>query len=59
MDLLKASFKEVSTAVKTKKISASEIVQFFLNRIDTLNPKLNAYIRAIGTYQDKKDKENE
>ncbi len=44
MDLLKASFKEVSSAVQTKKISVSEITQFFLKRIDALNPKLNAYI---------------
>lgn len=44
MDLLKASFKEVSTAVKSKKISVSEIAHYFLKRIDQLNPKLNAYI---------------
>ncbi len=44
MDLIKASFKEVSDAVKSKKISAVEVAQFFLNRIDKLNPKLNAYV---------------
>lgn len=44
MDLLKASFKEVSSAVQEKKISVSEITQFFLKRIDALNPKLNAYV---------------
>ena len=44
MDLLKASFNEVSTAVRAKKISVSEVTQFFLKRIDVLNPKLNAYV---------------
>lgn len=44
MDLIKAGFKEVSEAVKNKKISAVEVTQFFLNRIEKLNPKLNAYI---------------
>ncbi|MEK6627237.1 MAG: amidase, partial [Bdellovibrionota bacterium] len=44
MDLTKASFKEVSDSVKQKKISAVEVAQFFLDRIEKLNPKLNAYI---------------
>lgn len=44
MDILKASLKELSTAVRTKKISASELAQFYLKRAATLNPKLNAYL---------------
>jgi aspartyl-tRNA(Asn)/glutamyl-tRNA(Gln) amidotransferase subunit A len=44
MDLTQASFKQVNDAVKTKKISASEVTKFFLTRIEQLNPKLNAYI---------------
>ncbi|MBY0553205.1 Asp-tRNA(Asn)/Glu-tRNA(Gln) amidotransferase subunit GatA [bacterium] len=44
MDLIQASFKQVSDAVKSKKISATEVTQFFLNRAEKLNPKLNAYI---------------
>ncbi len=44
MDLLQASFKNVSDAVKAKKISATEVTQFFLNRAEKLNPQLNAYI---------------
>lgn len=44
MDLAKASFKDVSGAVKSRKISAVEVTQFFLDRIEKLNPKLNAYI---------------
>lgn len=44
MDLLQASFKSVNDAVQAKKISAKEVTQFFLNRAEKLNPKLNAYI---------------
>lgn len=44
MDLVKSSFKEVSEAVKNKKVSAREVTQFFLNRAEKLNPQLNAYI---------------
>jgi len=44
MDLLQASFKNVSDAVRTKKLSAKEVTQFFLNRAEKLNPTLNAYI---------------
>lgn len=44
MDLTTASFKEVNDEVKSKKISVTEITRFFLDRIERLNPKLNAYI---------------
>ncbi len=44
MDLLQASFKSVSDAVKAKKISATEVTHFFLARAEKLNPFLNAYI---------------
>lgn len=44
MDLLQASFKSVNNAVQAKKISAKDVTQFFLNRAEKLNPKLNAYI---------------
>lgn len=44
MDLLQASFKNVSDAVKSKQISAVEVTKFFLNRAEKLNPQLNAYI---------------
>lgn len=44
MDLLKASLSQVSQAVQGRKISAKEVTQFFLNRIEKLNPQLNAYI---------------
>lgn len=44
MDLIKASFQQVSNSVKEKKISATEVTQFFLTRIEKLNSQLNAYI---------------
>lgn len=45
MNLESASFSEVAQSVKSKKISAAETAQFFLNRIEKLNPTLNAFIR--------------
>lgn len=44
MDLKKAGLKEVSDSVKSRKISAAEVTEFFLDRIEKLNPKLNAFI---------------
>lgn len=44
MELLNASLKDVSNAVKSKKISATEVIKFFLGRAEKLNPQLNAYI---------------
>lgn len=43
MNLLNASFAEVVSAVQSKEISAKEVTQFFLQRIDQLNPQLNAF----------------
>jgi aspartyl-tRNA(Asn)/glutamyl-tRNA(Gln) amidotransferase subunit A len=44
MDLLKASAIEISEAVRTKKITAKEVFQYFMKRAKDLNPKLNAFI---------------
>lgn len=44
MDLLKASIKNISDSVLSKKISAQEVSRFFLERAQKLNPTLNAYI---------------
>lgn len=44
MDILKSSLKEISTAVRAKKISAKEVAEFYLKRASAYNPKLNAYI---------------
>jgi aspartyl-tRNA(Asn)/glutamyl-tRNA(Gln) amidotransferase subunit A len=44
MDLLKATFKEISGAVRTKKASAVEVAEFFHARIKKLDGQLNSYI---------------
>ncbi len=65
MDLLKATFKQVSDAVQTKKVSAVEVTKFFLSRIERMNPQLNAFIalnsKALDEAQaiDEKVKKNE
>lgn len=46
MNLTQASFAEVASAVKAKKISAAEVTKFFINRIEKLNPALNAFIKT-------------
>lgn len=43
MELTQASFKDISTAVKNKKVSAVEVSSFFMRRIEELNPKINAF----------------
>lgn len=65
MELAQASFKQVSDAVKAKKISAVEVTKFFMGRAEKLNPRLNAYIafndKALAEAQsiDDKIKKNE
>ncbi len=44
MDILNFSFTEAQAALKNKKISAKEMVQFYLNRIEKINPQLNAFL---------------
>ena len=42
--MLNASLIELSAALAQKKISSVELTQLFLNRIEKLNPALNAFI---------------
>src|ERR1700704_1144609 len=42
--MLNASLKELATALARKKISSVELTRLFLNRIEKLNPALNAFI---------------
>jgi len=42
--MLNASLKELSSLLAEKKISSVELTQTFLQRIDALNPTLNAFI---------------
>ncbi|MBK7961462.1 MAG: Asp-tRNA(Asn)/Glu-tRNA(Gln) amidotransferase subunit GatA [Bdellovibrionales bacterium] len=44
MDLLTASFSEISAAVREKKVSAVEVTKFFLNRVNRLDQHLNSFI---------------
>lgn len=43
MDLLAASFKQIQSAIASKKISATETLSFFWSRAERLNPQINAY----------------
>src|SRR5262252_4875270 len=36
--------RELATLIKTKKLSPVELTESYLDRIDQLNPKLNAFI---------------
>src|SRR5467141_3309888 len=42
--MLNASLRELATALAQKKISSVELTRLFLNRIEKLNPALNAFI---------------
>ncbi|MEK6773038.1 MAG: Asp-tRNA(Asn)/Glu-tRNA(Gln) amidotransferase subunit GatA [Bdellovibrionota bacterium] len=44
MDLIKSSFSEIKNAIKEKKISAKEVTQFFLSRIQSHDKKINSFI---------------
>ena len=43
MDFTQLSFSETRQALLSKKISAVELTQFYLKRIENLNPQLNAF----------------
>ena len=43
-DLVYKSVSELGTLVRTAKLSSTEIVQAFLDHIEAINPKINAFI---------------
>jgi aspartyl-tRNA(Asn)/glutamyl-tRNA(Gln) amidotransferase subunit A len=43
-DLINSSLRELSAALAAKKVSAVELASLFLDRIETFNPALNAFI---------------
>lgn len=49
MDLLQADFSQITEAVQNKKISSVEVTQFFLNRIEKLDHKLNSFTHVSST----------
>lgn len=42
--MINSSLKELSSQLAAKKISSVELTQLYLNRINALNPDLNAYV---------------
>ena len=52
--MINASLKELSVALAQKKISAVELATLFLDRIDQLNPEINAilYLRPRAELMD-------
>ncbi|MDP1996236.1 MAG: amidase family protein, partial [Gallionella sp.] len=42
--MINASLKQLSAHLAAKKISSVELTQLYLDRINRLNPELNAYI---------------
>ncbi|MEC9283681.1 MAG: Asp-tRNA(Asn)/Glu-tRNA(Gln) amidotransferase subunit GatA [Bdellovibrionota bacterium] len=44
ISLINAKASEIVEAIKSKKISALEVTEFFLKRANELNPQLNAFI---------------
>jgi aspartyl-tRNA(Asn)/glutamyl-tRNA(Gln) amidotransferase subunit A len=47
-DLLYSGMKELSSLIRKREISAAELVKTYLERIERLQPKLNAYITICG-----------
>lgn len=44
-DILYTSAKRLAAMIRTKKVSATEVTQAYLARIDKVNPKLNAVVQ--------------
>ena len=42
--MLESTLQQLGAALRAKKISSVELTQLYLDRIDALNPLLNAYI---------------
>ena len=47
-DLIYRSAKSIARAVRDKKVSAVEVVEAHLRRIDEVNPRLNAVVQLVG-----------
>ena len=44
-DLIYASATELARAIRTKEVSSVEVVRAYLERIEAVNPKLNAIVQ--------------
>ena len=47
-DLVFMNARELSTLIKSRKVSPVEVVRAYLDRIQELNPKINAFITVTG-----------
>jgi hypothetical protein len=47
--MINSSLRELSAALAARKVSAVELATLFLDRIDRLNPGLNAFITSTGS----------
>src|SRR3954463_1571510 len=44
MNILTSSLKQISEAIRTKKMSAQEVTRGYFGQIEKWNPRLNAYV---------------
>lgn len=52
MDLLNSSLLDITQAIQKRHLSSKEVTEFFLRRIEKLNPELNAFIHVSETVLD-------
>jgi amidase len=60
-ELIRASGVWLAESIRTRKISSEEVVRAFLNRIEQINPQINAVVqlRAEAAIQDARTADNE
>ena len=56
-ELIYMSAKKLAQAIREKKVSSQEVVQAYLQRIEQVNPKLNAVVQITGETALKQAKE--
>ncbi len=44
-EILGQPLREIATAIATKQVSAKQVTKAFLDRIESVNPALNAIVR--------------
>jgi amidase len=47
-ELYHSSVRALATAIRSREVSSVEVVQAFLDRIETVNPKINAVVALAG-----------
>ena len=46
-DLISCTASEIAALIRTKQVSPVEVTSFYLNRIEALNPEINAFITQV------------